>query len=117
MLMDIDNDFYDRILPVAAALNTSPEEYLQQQHDKNNNLKNVLLTEKDDFVTFVEEYKIMLDHLFYVEQDTMGTLNKVGNTDDMNRVFSRLCTLIGEDIGFITKLYAVYKEKEPVLKY
>ena len=115
MLIDLNNDFYDRISPVAAALNISPEEYLERQHDKNNNLKSVLLTEKDDFVTFVEEYKIMLDHLFYIEEDTMGTLNEVDNTEDMNRVFSRLCTLIGEDIGFITKLYAVYKEKETVV--
>lgn len=115
MLVDLDNDFYERISSVAATLNISPEEYLEFQHVKNNNLKNILLTEKDDFANFVEEYKVMLDHLFYIEEDTMKTLNKIGNSEDMNRVFSRLCTLIGEDIGFITKLYLVYKEKEPVL--
>lgn len=115
MLINIDNDFYDRIASMAKVLDISPEEYLIKQHDSNANLKSVLLSEKEEFTTFIVEYKNMLDQLFCIEEDTMKTLNKVGNPADMNRVFSRLCTLIGEDVGFITKLYMVYKEKEPVL--
>lgn len=115
MLVDIDNEFYDRIASMADVLGLSPEEYLIKQHDSNANLKSVLLTEKDDFMHFIEEYKGMLDHLFYMVEDTTKTLNEVDSPPDMTRVFSRLSTLVSEDVGFITKLYMVYKEKESVL--
>lgn len=115
VLIELDNDFYDRIASMAEALDISPEEYLKRQHDSNANLKSVLLTEKDDFMKFIQEYKNMLDSLFYMVEDTSQILNKVDSPPDMTRVFSRLSTLVGEDVGFITKLYMVYKEKETIV--
>ena len=111
MLVNIDDDFYERIAAVSEVLGISPGEYLERQHDSNANLKGVLLSEKDEFIKFVEDYKHILDELFFLSDDVLKLLNDVDDSDEMKRVFSRLNTLVGEDVGFITKLYRVYKER------
>lgn len=112
MIVDIDNNFYNRITTMAKVLDITPGEYLEKQHDSNANLKGVLLSEKDEFVKFVEDYKTILDELFFLSYDALQSLSEVDNSPEMKRVFSRLSTLVGEDIGFITKLYMVYKEQQ-----
>ncbi|WP_034536392.1 hypothetical protein [Carnobacterium inhibens] len=111
MLVNLDNEFYERISALSEALEITPGEYLERQHDSNANLKGVLLTEKDEFVKFVKDYKHILDELFFLSDDSLQCLSTVDDSPEMKRVFSRLNTLVGEDVGFITKLYMVYKEK------
>lgn len=111
MLINIDDDFYERISSVSDALEISPGEYLEKQHDSNANLKGILLSEKDEFVKFVKDYKQILDDLFFLSDEALQALSKVDDSLEMKRVFSRLNTLVGEDVSFITKLYMVYKEK------
>lgn len=118
MIINVGDDFYERISAIADVLGITPEEYLEQQHDSNTNLKDILLTEKVEFVNFVEEYKNILDELFFLSGDSLLFLREVDDSPEMKRVFSRLNTLVGEDIGFMTKLYMVYKEdKESVNEF
>lgn len=112
MLVNIDDEFYETITALSEVLDITPGDYLEKQHDSNTNLKGVLLSEKEEFMKFIEDYKRILDELFFLSDDALQSLSKVDDSIEMKRVFSRLNTLVGEDVGFITKLYMVYKEKE-----
>lgn len=111
MLVNIEDNFYKKITAIAQVLGVSPGEYLENQHGSNAILKSILLSEKDDFMNFVKQYKEILDELFFLSDDVLQFLSTFDDSPEMKRVFSRLNTLVGEDVGFITKLYMVYKEK------
>lgn len=111
MLVDVNDTFFERISEVSEVLKISPGEYLERQHDSNSSLKNILFTEKDEFVKFIENYKHTLDELFFLSDQSLQFLSEVDDSPEMKRVFTRLNTLVGEDISFITKLYMVYKEE------
>lgn len=111
MLIEVEKDFYDEVLLLANALHISPGEYLKKQNNHQKILKSILLSEKEEFVQFVEEYKSLLDELFFLSSNAMKSLDEANYSQGMKEVFQELNTLVGEDIGFISKLYVVYKEQ------
>ncbi|MER2040570.1 hypothetical protein [Desemzia incerta] len=111
MLIEINNDFYNEILPLANSLNMTPGEYLKKQYDQQKNLKTVLLSEKDEFSLFLKEYQFLLDELFLHPENTFKSLNDLDHSHGMIEVFQELNVLLGQDVAFITKLYLVYKEQ------
>lgn len=111
MLIEVEKDFYEEVLLLANALHISPGEYLKIQHNHQKDLKSILFSEKEKFTQFVEEYKFLLDELFFLSNNVMKSLNELEYSKGMQEVFQELNTLVGEDIGFITKLYVVYKEQ------
>lgn len=111
MLIDIDNKFYNNVLVMSEALDCTPEEVLKQQFYTNNPIKQVLLSERDDFTHFVINYRKIIDDLKFLSDGTDYYLSQVDNPIAMKKVFLELGTLLEEDMNFITKLYFVYKEQ------
>ena len=71
--------------------------------------KNVQISEKNDFIQFVSNYRKILNDLIFLSDNTDYYLNQVDLPLEMKKVFLKLNTLLEEDIHFITKLYLVYK--------
>lgn len=71
--------------------------------------KNVQISEKNDFIQFVSNYRKILNDLIFLSDNTDYYLNQVDHPLEMKKVFLKLNTLLEEDIHLLYKLYLVYK--------
>lgn len=110
MLIDINDNFYNEIQEVSDSLDMTIGEYLENLHEKNQNLKNVLLEDKEGFQKFVKEYHTVLDDLFVLNREALTIVNENDNSEIMKPVFIQLFKLANGDISVLSKLYDVYLE-------
>ena len=55
MLIDINDEFFNELHEVSDLLEMTAGEYLKKLHEKNRNLKNILLDDKEGFQEFIKE--------------------------------------------------------------
>ena len=117
MLIDVDDNFFNELEEVSTLLDMTVGEYLENLHEKNQNLKNVLLEDKEGLQTFVKKYHTILDDLFILNSEALAIINENDNAEIMKPVFLKLSKIASGDITVLSKLYDVYVQtsKQQVL--
>ena len=111
MLIDINDNFFNELQEVSDSLNITIGEYLENLHEKNQNLKMILLEDKKGFEKFLKEYHVILDDLVMLNPEALAILNENSNPEIMKPVFIQLLKIANGDISVLTKLYDTYLEQ------
>lgn len=111
MLIDINDNFFNELQEVSDSLNITIGEYLENLHEKNQNLKMILLEDKEGFEKFLKEYHVILDDLVMLNPEALAILNENSNPEIMKPVFIQLLKIANGDISVLTKLYDTYLEQ------
>ena len=117
MLIEVNDNFFNELEEVSNSLDMTVGEYLENLHEKNQNLKNVLLEDKEGLQTFVKKYHTILDDLFILNSEALAIINENDNAEIMKPVFLKLSKIASGDITVLSKLYDVYVQtsKQQVL--
>lgn len=108
MLIDINDDFFNELHEVSDSLEMTVGEYLENLHEKNQSLKNVLLDDKEGFQEFIKEFHLILDDLFILNHEALTIVNENEKSEIMKPVFIELMKMSSSDITVLSKLYEVY---------
>ncbi|WP_407370764.1 hypothetical protein [Carnobacterium sp.] len=108
MLIDVNDNFFNELEEVSNSLDMTVGEYLENLHEKNQNLKNVLLEDKEGLQTFVKKYHTILDDLFILNSEALAIINENDDAQIMKPVFLKLSKIASGDITVLSKLYDVY---------
>lgn len=108
VLIDINDNFFNELEEVSTSLDMSVGEYLESLHEKNQNLKNVLLEDKEGLQEFVKKYHTVLDDLFILNSEALAIVNENDDAEIMKPVFLKLSKIVSGDITVLSKLYDVY---------
>lgn len=118
MLIDINDNFFNELQEVSDSLNITIGEYLENLHEKNQNLKMILLEDKEGFEKFLKEYHVILDDLVMLNPEALAILNENSNPEIMKPVFIQLLKIANGDISVLTKLYDTYlKQSQTALDF
>ena len=117
VLIEVNDNFFNELEEVSNSLDMTVGEYLENLHEKNQNLKNVLLEDKEGLQTFVKKYHTILDDLFILNSEALAIINENDNAEIMKPVFLKLSKIASGDITVLSKLYDVYVQtsKQQVL--
>ena len=108
MLIDINDEFFNELHEVSDSLEMTVGEYLENLHEKNQNLKNVLLDDKEGFQEFIKEFHLILDDLFILNREALTIVNENEESEMMKPVLMELIQIANSDITVLSKLYEVY---------
>ncbi|MER2226747.1 MAG: hypothetical protein ABS916_06820 [Carnobacterium sp.] len=108
MLIDVDDNFFNELEEVSTLLDMTVGEYLENLHEKNQSLKNVLLEDKEGLQEFVKKYHTVLDDLFILNREALAIVNENDDAEIMKPVFLKLSKIASGDITVLSKLYDVY---------
>lgn len=118
VLIDINDNFFNELQEVSDSLNITIGEYLENLHEKNQNLKMILLEDKEGFEKFLKEYHVILDDLVMLNPEALAILNENSNPEIMKPVFIQLLKIANGDISVLTKLYDTYlKQSQTALDF
>ena len=117
MLIDVDDNFFNELEEVSTLLDMTVGEYLENLHEKNQSLKNVLLEDKEGLQEFVKKYHTVLDDLFILNRESLAIVNENDDAEIMKPVFLKLSKIASGDITVLSKLYDVYVQtsKQPMI--
>ena len=117
MLIDVDDNFFNELEEVSTLLDMTVGEYLENLHEKNQSLKNVLLEDKEGLQEFVKKYHTVLDDLFILNREALAIVNENDDAEIMKPVFLKLSKIASGDITVLSKLYDVYVQtsKQPMI--
>lgn len=108
MLIDVNDNFFNELEEVSTSLDMTVGEYLENLHEKNQSLKNVLLEDKEGLQEFVKKYHTVLDDLFILNHEVLAIVNENDDAEIMKPVFLKLSKIANGDITVLSKLYDVY---------
>lgn len=108
VLIDVDDNFFNELEEVSTLLDMTVGEYLENLHEKNQSLKNVLLEDKEGLQEFVKKYHTVLDDLFILNREALAIVNENDDAEIMKPVFLKLSKIASGDITVLSKLYDVY---------
>ena len=108
MLIDVDDNFFNELEEVSTLLDMTVGEYLENLHEKNQSLKNVLLEDKEGLQEFVKKYHTLLDDLFILNREALAIVSEHDDAELMKPVFLKLSKIASGDITVLSKLYDVY---------
>ena len=108
MLIDINDEFFNELHDVSDSLEMTVGEYLENLHEKNQSLKNILLDDKEGFQEFIKEFHLILDDLFILNHEALTIVNENEKSALMKPVFIELMKMSSSDITVLSKLYEVY---------
>ncbi|AEB29143.1 hypothetical protein CAR_c04230 [Carnobacterium sp. 17-4] len=108
MLIDVNDMFFNELEEVSTSLDMTVGEYLENLHEKNQNLKHVLLEDKEGLQEFVKKYHTLLDDLFILNREALAIVSEHDDAELMKPVFLKLSKIANGDITVLSKLYDVY---------
>lgn len=108
MLIDINDEFFNELHDVSDSLEMTVGEYLENLHEKNQSLKNILLDDKEGFQEFIKEFHLILDDLFILNNEALTIVNENEKSALMKPVFIELMKMSSSNITVLSKLYEVY---------
>ena len=108
VLIDVNDNFFNELEEVSNSLGMTVGEYLENLHEKNQSLKNVLLEDKEGLQTFIKKYHTILDDLFTLNSEALAIVNENDDAEIMKPVFLKLSKIASGDITVLSKLYDVY---------
>jgi len=110
-------DLREEIVQQADLFNISPDEYVERVLDafnQNNNYREVLMEDPEEFRKFVDDYHNMTDQLLVVTPELEKWLEETDPESNMQRVLNELITFMAYNPDLLVRLYASFKKKVPL---